>query len=790
MVALPVLDRKVIRDLKRLWAQVLAIALVMACGVMTLILAQGAYRSLSQTQETYYDQYRFGHIFAQAVRAPDHLKDRIAAIDGVAAVEMRIVRSAILDIPQMAEPAAGIALSLPSGRKPAVNRLYLRAGRLPEGSRTNQVALDSRFAKAHGLNPGDTFSAILNGKKLNLEITGIILSPEFIYALGPGDLVPDDRRFAVFFMAQSAMEGLFDMKNAANDISLRLLRGACTPCVLEQLDRLLKPYGGTGAYKRKDQQSHAFLDAELTQLSAMAKVLPPIFLLVSAFLVNMILSRLIALEREQIGLLKACGYSSWSVAGHYAKLVSFIALLGIGIGSIAGNYMGKLMTQMYAQYFSFPFLVFDESLDLYLIAAAISLFAALGGALSSIMKAARLPPAVAMRPPAPPRFRSFLSLKSRRVRILSQLSTMGLRHLMHNPVRSLLTSLGVSFSLALLVSALFLTNSMDHMINVAFNKAETADARLTLADDKAPSVLDDILRLPGVLTAEAYRQEPVILRFGPKEKRVAITGRPTNANLSRILDLDERAIEMPRTGLMLPTHLANQLGVKPGEMLTVELTKHNSILRQVRVSGTVTSYMGISASMHIDALNALVPTGPRISDLAINIDRTRLDDLYDAVKQTPGLGGIAMQMLSREKFRELMDQSFTSMLVAYITIAVIVAFGVVYNAARIQLSERGRELASLRVIGFSKQEVFHVILVEMAMIVLLAQPMGWLIGYGMAAGMIQGFASDLFRVPLVVLPSTYAIASFVILTAALACALIVRRRVGKLDLIKTLKTRE
>ena len=790
MVGLSVLDKKVLRDLRRLWAQVLAIALVMACGVMVLILAEGAYRSLSQTQEAYYDQYRFGHIFAQATRIPNSLKSRITSIDGVAAAQLRIARSAILDIPQMPEPASGQVVSYPADAQAAVNRLYLRTGRLPDGTRPNQIALDARFAKAHNLTLGDSFSAILNGRKLSLEITGIVLSPEFIYTLGPGDMVPDDRRFAVFFMPQSAMEGLFDMQSASNDVVLRLRRSACTECVIDELDKLLKPYGGTGAYKRKHQASHAFLDAELTQLATMSKTLPPIFLLVSAFLVNMILSRIIALEREQIGLLKACGYSSWSVALHYAKLVAIIALIGITIGSIAGGYMGRLMTQLYATYFSFPFLVFSHSVDLYVIAALISLAAALSGAGFSIFKAARLPPAVAMRPPAPPRFRSLLSFKSKRVRLLSQLTTMGLRHLVHSPLRSLLTSLGVAFAVSLLVMMQFFNASLDHMITVAFTKAEPAHARLTLSEQMAPAVLSDISRLPGVLLSEAYRQEPVILRSGHREKRSVLTGRPQDAALSRLLDLNEYPIQMPETGLLLPVHIAKELNLQRGQTVSVEFTGHGGLQKTIPLAGTITSYMGGNASMHINALNAIVPTGPRISDITLNIDETRVNELYAAVKETPGLGAIALQMISRKTFRKLMDQNFTTMVTIYTVISVIVAFGVVYNTARIQLSERGRELASLRVIGFSQKEVFHVLLVELALIVLIAQPLGWLLGYTMAAGMLAGLANDLFRMPFVPITSAYPAASMVVIAAAIACAAIIRRRVARLDLIEVLKTRE
>jgi len=781
------LDRKLLRDLARLWSQALAVALVMACGVMVLVLAVGAWRSLDETRETYYDRHRFADIFATATRAPRHLEPRLAAIDGVAAVELQLVRPAIVDMPGMAEPATGLALSLPPGREAAVNRLYLRAGRLPAPDRPLEVALDERFARAHGLRPGDRLAAILGGNRLEVTVAGIALSPEFIYAIGPGDMVPDDRRYAVFWMGQAAMEGLFDMGGAFDTAVLRLSRGACAPCVADAVDRLLAPYGGRGAHGRDVQQSHAFLDAELTQLYAMARVIPPIFLAVAAFLVNIIMSRLIALEREQIGLLKANGYSAAAIGWHYAKLVIAIAALGLAIGAALGAWLGRALTELYAGFFSFPFLVFRESVDLYLIAATVTLAAALTGAARAIRAAVVLPPAVAMRPPAPARFRRVLPFDGPR---LSQLAVMGLRGMIHKPVRAALTTLGAGFGVALLVTALFPQDSIEEMIDTVFYRAERADAQLILAQDQAPSALSAIRRLPGVIQAEPFRTVPVVLRNGTREERIALTGRAPGTELSRILDTRGRAVPVPPEGVLLTARLAGKLDLSPGQLVEVDLTAQGGRRVQARVAGIVESYLGLGAHMSLASLDRLVGEGPRISGAWLNLDEARLDALYATVKATPELGQVALQSLSRETFRETIGENILTMTAVYSTVAVVVAFGVVYNAARIQLSERGRELASLRVLGFTRAEVFRVLAVELAVIVVLAQPLGWLLGYLLSWSVVLGFESDLFRIPFVIRPATYAYASAVVLVAALGSALLVRRRVNRLDLIRVLKTRE
>ncbi len=805
------LDKKLLRDLGRLWAQGLAVAMVMACGVATLILSVGAYRSLDETRSAFYDRYRFGSVFASVVRAPVHLKEQISALHDVSAVEQRTVKFVILDIPGMTEPATGLAVSLPDFDQPAVNRLYLRKGRLPEPSRTNEVAVVETFAEAHGFVPGDRFEAVINGSKQSLTITGIVLSPEFIYAIGPGDMVPDQRRFGVLFMSRSVLSGLFDMDGAFNDLALTTLRNADTTRIIEEVDAILKPYGGTGAYGRKDQTSHAFLDAELTQLKAMATVIPPIFLFISAFLVNMILSRLIALEREQIGLLKAVGYGNGSIVWHYAKLVIVIALVGLIIGSIAGYWLGHGLTVLYGEFFSFPFLIFRQSTDLYFLAGGVTIAAALAGAAKAVWTTVSLPPAIAMRPPAPTVYRSFLAGFQRGLSMFSQLTIMAFRHLLRWPVRTFLTTLGTSLSVALLITALFASDSIDFMIDTIFFKADRQDATLSFSGDRAPSALNDVKKLPGVMRAEPFRTTAATIRNGHLEQRMTIIGVSEEAILSRLLDVELQSVEPPPNGLLLSERVAYKLRLRPGDHTEIELQERNQRIVSVPIAavekdtdpperigsllnlpviGIEQSYVGLTAHMRLEALDRMMLDGRKISGARIAVDSAKLDELYEAVKNTPALGSIALQGISRDRFRETIEQNIITSMTVYIALAVIITFGVIYNSARIQLSERARELASLRVFGFTRAEVSSVLLTEIAVIVLLAQPLGWLLGYGFAWSVIQGFESDLFRIPLIIHSDTFAIATLVVFAAAIVSALIVRRRIDRLDLVRVLKTRE
>lgn len=784
------LDKKLQRDLRRLAAQGLAVALVIAAGVMTLLLAVGTSRSLEETRTAYYERFRFADVFSAATRAPNALIDRLREIPGVSAVETRIMKGALLDIAGMAEPATGIAISLPDHRALRLNRLYIRSGSLPGPGKTSEVVVNEAFAEAHGFRVGSRFQAILGGKKRTLHIVGIALCPEFIYALGPGDLVPDGQRFAVLWMSETAVESIFDLDGAFNSVAVKLLRNASEPDVIDRIDGLLAPYGGTGAYGRKDHQSHAFIDSELEQLAAMSRIIPPIFLLVSAFLINMILSRLIALEREQIGLLKAIGYGRVAIAVHYVKLVVAITAVGLVIGFAAGTWLGQGLTRFYGDFFHFPFLIFRRDPELYAIAAIIALGASVAGAFKSVWAAVKLPPAVAMSPPAPTRYARIGVENLAAFKAITQLTMMALRHMVRWPMRSAVTTFGTALAVSLLITATFMLDSLELMIDVTYFQSNRQDATITLIDEKDDRVIQAAAQLPGVLRAEPYRVVAVRLKHGHRSRRLSIQGQPSGMDLSRILDKNHTPISLPESGLVVSERVAELLSIKRGDTIQVDILEGRRGTKNVTVTDIITSYFGLLAYMDFHALNRMLGDGPQVTGVHLAYDEAHTGDLFRAIKGLPAVSAIALQRISLTKFRETIGRNIAVSTTIYVVLSVIIAFGVVYNSARIQFSERAREFASLRVLGFTSTEVSRVLMTELAILVALAQPLGWAIGYGFARLVTKGFESDLYTIPFMIEQDTYAAASIVVLAAATVSAMLVRRRINQLDLVRALKTRE
>lgn len=784
------IDRKLLRDFRRLWVQAVAIAMVLACGVAILLTSVGMYKALSETRAAYYERNRFAEVFAQTNRAPLSLLTEIARIDGVVNLEARISGAALLDIPGRTRTAVGHILSYPETSEPVLNVPILVSGRFPDPVKTGEVLVNVPFAEANDFEPGDSFSANLKGQKRELTIVGTVLSPEFVYTIGPGALMPDNAAFGIIWMSESAAAAAFDMTGAFNDISIALVPGTQTEAVIERLDTLLEPFGGLGAYDRSDQISDSFLDAQLTELRGMALVLPPIFFGIAGFLVSMVMSRIIALERSEIGLLKAIGYSNTEVCLHYLMLAGLIAVVGVVVGWGAGTVMARALADQYAQFFDFPYVIFRVSYWVYAAAGLAGLATTSLGALQAALKAARLAPAIAMQPPAPPRFkRSWIDDTMARLR-LSQSTVMILRSLLRWPLRSLLTSLGLALAVAAVVAATFINDSLDEIIEFVFHQTNRQDAILLFADDVPEAALEDVRNLPGVLQAEVQQYHAAILHHEHLTKRVSVeAGRP-GSDLSRVLDTRGYVVEAPYGGIVLSERLADHLNVQSGDRVEVEFLTGRRETIEVAVTQLVQLHIGLGAYMNFEYMNALFRQTPRASTVNVTLDTDQIDALHAAIKETPEISGIIEMNENRRSFEDTIEQNVVVMNTIYITVAILITIGVTYNAARIQLSERARELASLRILGFGRADVSYILMGELMLIALIAQPFGWLIGSGIARLMTSAFTSDLYAIPLVLEPATFTTASLVVLSAAFISVLIVRRRLDRLDLVSVMKTRE
>ncbi|MDZ8053727.1 MAG: ABC transporter permease [Aulosira sp. ZfuVER01] len=784
-------DIKLLRDLWHSRGQMIAIALVVACGIASFVSMLSAYESLKLSQTTYYQEYRFAQVFAQLKRAPESLRTKIEEIPGVAQVQTRVVADVSLDIPGRSEPAIGRLISIPERQTPILNDLFIRRGRYIQPERDNEVLISESFAKAHRLDLGDTLGAVINGRWQKLQIVGIALSPEYVYAIqGTGDIFPDNQRFGVFWMERKGLGTAFDMDGAFNDVTLTLMRGAIEPDVIFRLDKLLERYGGFGAYLRKDQLSNRFLSEEITQLQGTATIVPSIFLAIAAFLLHILLSRLIATQRDQIAVLKAFGYNNFSIGWHYLKFVLAIVFTGATLGTTLGLWFGSAITHNYARFFSFPILRYQVGIAAAIGSILISGGAAVIGAFMAVQKAVSLPPAEAMRPEPPAHFRPTIAERLGFRHLLSPTGLIVLRNLERKPVQAILSTVGVALAVAILVVGRYSTDAMQHMIDVQFRNVQREDVTIVFNQPRPSRVRYEVAHLPGVLHAELFRVVAARLRFEHRTYRLAITGLEAGGELRRLVNRQLQTVYLPPNGVVLTTKLAEILRVKPGDMLIVEVLEGERPTRTIAVVGLVDELIGVAAYMDIHALNQLMREGGTVSGAYLAADALQINRLYSLLKRTPGVTGVSVREMAIARFQETIAGSlgiFTTVLVIF---AGIIAFGVIYNAARIALSERSRELATLRVIGFTQAEIAFILLNEQAVLTLAAIPLGFAIGFGLCALMSIGYNSELYRFPLYVTKASFAFAFIYVAISAVISGLIVRRQLVHLDLVAVLKTRE
>jgi len=784
------LERKLLRDLWHLKGQVLTVALVVACGISAFVGMRGTYASLVRSCTAYYDRYRFGDVFVHLRRAPDGIRPRLETLPGVARVYTRVLDYVRIPFEGDPQPPTATLVTIPPDGAAPLNDLRLERGRLPEAGRANEALLLERFAVSHRIGPGDTLPVVIKGVRSVLRIVGLANAPEFIYPMQPGTVTFDEERAAVIWMERSAAAPALDMDGAFNDVVVRLEPGASAAAVMAELDAVLEPYGSLGAVDRSRQLSNYVLIGELEQLQSFATAMPLIFLAISAFLLNVVLGRLVQLQRGQVATLKAVGYRDLEIGLHYLGFVTGVVVLGTLLGIGLGAWFGLALTRLYGSIFHLPILTYRVELPIAAVSFLASLGAAVVGAGSTVWRLTRLPPAEAMQPPAPAAYRPLLVERLGLQRFVPQAWRIVIRELERRPTRTLLSIVAIAIAMGTLVLRRFAQHSVDYLLALQFGVAAREDLDVSFTDPVPERAVRELAHLPGVVRAEATRTVPVRMSVGPRQRDVALVGYEERPALRRVLDWRGRVTPLETDGVVLTTKLADILDVAPGDSVDVRVMEGARRRFRLPVAGLVDEMFGLQGHLRLSALNRLLHEDPTVTAAQLRIGPEREPDVRRRLGLLPRVAAVSSQRAERKHIEEQMAQAQLIRMVVVTLFAAAITVAVVYNNARIAVSSRSRELATLRVLGFSRAEVSQILLGELGLQVLLAIPPGLLVGRGLTWLVMATVDPERYRWPVVISSASYAFAAIVVLAAATLSALLVRRHLDRLDLIGVLKTRE
>lgn len=789
-----VLDRKLVRDLAASKGLVLAITALVAVGVMCFIYMRSAYRSLLQAQEEYYTQSRMADFWIDLKKVPVSELSLVAELPGISEIRPRIQFFATVDLDRVPVPLNGLVLTLPDERQPVINDVVLKRGSYFTDRRRNEVLVNDAFAQRHNLYPGMWIHLILNDRREELFIVGTAVSSEFVYLVGPGGLAPDPDHFGVFYLKDSFAEEVFDFDGAANQ-----LVGLLTPeyrqrpdDVLRRAEQQLEDYGVFAVTPRKDQSSNRFLSDEIAGLGVFATIMPTIFLAIAALVLNVLMARLIEQQRTIVGTLKGLGYSGGPIFWHFIKFGGLIGLCGGALGCVAGYGMSEMVIRLYRQFFEFPNLVNYVSPRLYAVGVVISLLCAVIGSAQGARAALRLQPAEAMRAKPPSKGgKVWLERIGWFWNSLNSAWRMTLRGVLRNRLRTAVALLASAMGAAILVCGFMLQAAMGFLISYQFEFILKSDVDLSFRDERGIDAWYEARGLPGVDRAEPTLNVACEFVHGPYRRKGTITGLSPNATLTMPRDIDGNRVAMPPVGIAITRRLAEMLHVQPGDFLMVQPTKGLRQPREVPVVAITDSYVGLSVYADIRYLAKIIGEELAVTGMQLQVDprETVRAELFRELKQLPALQAMNMRSDMIANLNSVVETQriFIGLLVLF---AGVIFFASLLNASLISLAERRREVATLRVLGYSNWQIGGLFLRESMVVNLVGTLIGMPLGYSLALLISQQYDTEMFRFPLIVSPDIWLKTVALALMFGLAAHAVVQRDIFRMNWRDALNVKE
>lgn len=775
------------------WPQSLGVVAVVTCGIAAYICVFSSYLNLKLTRDIYYSQNRFADFEIMVDRAPETAVAKLKSIPGVSQVRKRIVKDVNVDVPGIEEPRVGRLISMPLPRRPVINDITLLAGRYFESGTQTETILSDHFAKANGLEIGENIDISVDNKKYSLRIVGIGASPEYVYMIRDlQSFVPTPERFGVLWVPESFAETALDMKSACNNIVGLADSPDQVDTILELADRMLDPYGVFAKTERENQLSNRFLTNDIRGLAVSARVVPTLFLGIAAMIILILLNRMVRTERTQIGLMKAFGYSNWSVGRHYIEYGIVLAIVGCLFGFGLGEWMAGSMIAAYIELYQFPILESRIYPDVLSSAVAITLGFATLGALTAAIQAAGIQPAESMRAEAPRSVNKvwieyFPPIWSR----ITFTWKMILRNISRNRFRAGVNLFGVAVSLTLMLMGRFMSDATNYGMLFQFEDVQRDDAKISFQHEQGAAALFDAGRFPSVRRAEPLLEHPFEIRSAWKKRDVVVTGVNADSELYKVIDFDRKDFPLGGNSIVIAKGLADILRVGPGDTVELEsLMGRVDRTFHVPVRAVARQFVGTAAYMDIRDLSRMLNEPLAMSSAMLRLEEDGRAALSRKLKDIGGIASVSYKEDAYQSIQNTLGRGMSITNSFLRTFAAVISFSIIYNITAVSLSERQRELASLRVLGFSAAETGRVMYYENILLGLLGIVGGIPMGMGVCALLVRTYTNDMFQMPFHIEISSYAIAMLLTFSFVLLANLAVRRKIQRLDLVEVLKERE
>lgn len=787
--------KKFYRDISESKGQFVSVLAVVIVGVMFYTGLNSTMENLSKSSSKYYQDYRMGDLWCSLYRAPDSIVRSIEEVPGVKKATGRVIQDARISL--KSGEAVVRLISMPDQKKAVVNDIIMKSGSYFSSDANNQCIVSEDFLKANDLSIGQVIEPIINGDKVKLKIIGSAKSPEYAYELKDGDQTfPDPEKFGVVYVKKSYFQMVVDFKDSVNDISLQLNDPDTYKKVKDDLEKILKPYGLISIIERKNWVSYAAFDSDISSLKSMSSVFPMFFFVVSAVIIYITMTRMIENQRTQMGALKALGYSNLHILLHYQTYPILVGVLGSIIGSLLGVFVvGKGLIGIFNDIYNLPLEKMVVHGDLVLPAALLALFFCVAAGYNACRKELALVPSQSMRQKPPAAGKKMLL---ENIKFLWKAMNFSwkiiLRNLFRYKRRSAMASVGVIFSMALILVALGLNNSVHDMIKVQFSQIQKYDLKISFSKILDADDLNFIEGIDNIKSVEPVMETGMEITNGWRKKDVGLIALDSNSNLFGVLDKDGKPVAIPQEGILLPERLMDTLLLQTGEKAYVRFyypgKNEDKDKKQVAVKGVISPYTGQSAVCSTEYLKYLLQEGLIVNAAYIKLENPEnLNQTVNKLKDILTISTVQSKSEAEENYQKTTGS--TNTVIAFMLIgAGILAFTVIYNITNINIFERRREIATLSVLGFTAGELKSLVLNENYFVSAFGIITGMPLGKYLLELLTKMQETDNMQMPAVLNNSSYLIAVLMVAIFTIMANVLLTKKILSINMVESLKSTE